>query len=470
MPNPNSYALNIPDPTQSVLAGVRGGAEMANTLTSSQWAKDDRATAQATAQAAYAKQKALEQQLAEVSKDPTADKLNQLMIAHPGLSESLKAVHGNISSQESTAAVNAMSPIFAAYQNKQPGIARDLLAQQHEAAVNSGDYKKSTAIEALLKLNDKDPMAAQAAVGLRLGTLGGLDKFATTAETLAKTPGEVAKLGGEASEAVAKGAAAPETIRTETKLKKAQTGQAQADAYLHTEQARNVAKKQKLDEDDAKAKIDIEWAKIGLDRDKLKELPPAVYTDVTKSVTAATDASLTAKRMSDLAVKFGAVTDKGASASINEFLRDAVGTQDEITKTRAEFDRLRNSTVLKNLPPGPATDKDIDFAAKGYPSNNASPEYISSYLRGMAKIQQAEAAQYEARAAWLSARRSLGSANADGEIGGIPVTKGMKFNDYAKLYIAKEMSGGINPTGGAAPQAVETPTTPGMPANFSVVK
>lgn len=470
MPNPNSYALNIPDPTQSVLAGVQGGANMANTLTSSQWAKDDRATAQAAAQAAAAKQQALERQLAEVSKNPTADKINQMMIAHPGLSESLKAVHGNISTQESTAAVNAMSPIFAAYQNKQPGIAGDLLEQQRVAAANTGDYKKAAAIETLLKLHDADPAAAQASIGVRLGTLGGLDKFATVAETLAKTPGEVSLLGGQAAEAVAKGVAAPETIRTETKLKKAQTEQSKADAYLHTEQARNVAKSQKLNEDEAKAKIDIEWAKIALDRDKLKELPPAVYTDVTKSVTAATDASLTAKKMSDLAVKFGAVTDKGASASINEFLRDAVGTQDEITRTRAEFDRLRNSTVLKNLPPGPATDKDIDFAAKGYPSNNASPEYIGSYLRGMAKIQLAEAAQHEARAAWLTNRHSLGSANADGEIGGIPVTKGMKFNDYAKLYIAKEMSGGVNPTGGTAPQAVETPTTPGMPANFSLVK
>jgi len=423
MPNPNSYALNIPDPTQSVLAGVRGGAGMADTLTSSQWAKDDRATAQATAQAAYAKQKALEQQLAEVSKNPTADKLNQLMIAHPGLSESLKAVHGNISSQESTSAINAMSPIFAAYQNKQPGIARDLLAQQYNAAVNSGDYKKGTAIEALLKLNDKDPMAAQAAVGLRLGTLGGLDKFATTAETLAKTPGEVAKLGGEVSKL---GAETRKTGQEADVVKPL----ANAEISFKGGQTAQGWKKLAIDEDTLASNTALRLREI---TDKYGELPEGTLKVVNNASEAAIKAEGQSKQAFDLADQFAkADASGGARRSSMEWLKEMVGGQDEISAMRTSYKRLRNNAVISSLPKGSASDRDIEIAMGGFPGESANTVQMTGFLRGMAKMSAIEEAIENAKAEWGGAVKHLGKTSKDIEIMGVQVPRGTTFSEFVK--------------------------------------
>lgn len=423
MPNPNSYALNIPDPTQSVLAGVQGGANMANTLTSSQWAKDDRATAQAVAQAAYAKQKALEQQLAEVSKDPTADKINQMMIAHPGLSESLKAVHGNISTQESTAAVNAMSPIFAAYQNKQPSIARDLLVQQYNAAKNSQDYKKSTAIETLLKLHDADPAAAQASIGVRLGTLGGLDKFATVAETLAKTPAEVAKLGGEISKLGAETRKTGEEAdmvkplaRAEISYKKGQTEQGW--------------KKLAIDEDTLASNTALRLKEI---TDKYGELPEGTLKVVNTASEAAIKAGGQSKQAFDLANQFTAADASGGIRRSNmEWIKETIGGQDEVSAMRTNYKRLRNNAVISNLPKGSASDRDIEIAMGGFPGENANTSQITGFLRGMAKMSAIEEATEAAKAEWGGAVKHLGKTPKDIEIMGVQVPKGTTFSEFVK--------------------------------------
>jgi len=49
---------------------------------------------------------------------------------------------------------------------------------------------------------------------------------------------------------------------------------------------------------------------------------------------------------------------------------------------------VRNSQVVKNLPPGVASDRDIQIAMEGYPTDTTNPETMAAFLRGMAKLER----------------------------------------------------------------------------------
>lgn len=78
----------------------------------------------------------------------------------------------------------------------------------------------------------------------------------------------------------------------------------------------------------------------------------------------------------------------GVNYSINEFIKNVTGSQDEATELRRRFNSVRLSEALVNLPPGPATDKDVQEAFKGVPKEGASPQQVVSFLRGSAKLKK----------------------------------------------------------------------------------
>ena len=416
MPNPNSYALNIPDPTQAVLSGVQGGANMANVITQSQWAKDDRAMAQAQAQIAAQKQRALEKQLYEVSQDPTADKINSLVIQHPQLSESFKALHGQISDKEKMAGADSLSPIFAALQGGQSGVARELLTQQYDAANNSNDFQRATAINSIISLVDKDPKAATSAVGLRLASLGGLDKFTTQFATLAKTPQEVAKLGAEASKIGEEAKVVAPLAKSEIAFKTGQTAQGW----------KNLA----IAEDTLVSNTALRIKEIEA---KHGELPAGTLKVVNEAAESAAKSGQMSKQAFDLAGQFDAANASGGiTRSGLEWIKTAIGGQDEISAMRTKYNAIRNNAVIQNLPKGSASDRDIEIAMQGFPGENANAQQISGFLRGMAKMSAIAEATDEAKAEWAGAVKHLGKTKNDVEIMGVQVPKGTTFNDFVK--------------------------------------
>ena len=77
----------------------------------------------------------------------------------------------------------------------------------------------------------------------------------------------------------------------------------------------------------------------------------------------------------------------GLFGSAQEAFKEFAGGEDEISSLKKQYARIKNSLVIKSLPQGPATDRDIAIFSKGFPGENADPEYIESFLRGMAKSQ-----------------------------------------------------------------------------------
>ncbi len=90
----------------------------------------------------------------------------------------------------------------------------------------------------------------------------------------------------------------------------------------------------------------------------------------------------------------------------NEKYKEITGTPDAITNLRKRYNSIVASQAVSNLPPGAASDKDIALALDGFPGKNATGKQISSFLRGLSKI-EAESERFNSfQADYISNNRS----------------------------------------------------------------
>lgn len=81
----------------------------------------------------------------------------------------------------------------------------------------------------------------------------------------------------------------------------------------------------------------------------------------------------------------------GVAGTLGEKLKELTGEQDAISNLRREFNAIKASQVVSNLPPGAASDKDIELATSGFPTDRANKDQLAGFLRGLAKLQKANA-------------------------------------------------------------------------------
>jgi hypothetical protein len=110
---------------------------------------------------------------------------------------------------------------------------------------------------------------------------------------------------------------------------------------------------------------------------------------------------------------------------------------------------MRNTAVLDMLPPGVASDKDIELALAAFPTETSSPANISGFLRGMAKLQAYEAAAESSKAEWIQQNGTLGTAKAPMQVGNREVPKGARFTEFIQEYIPNTSVVGGGGTAGA---------------------
>ncbi|MHC4700768.1 MAG: hypothetical protein ACYTFQ_09345 [Planctomycetota bacterium] len=80
--------------------------------------------------------------------------------------------------------------------------------------------------------------------------------------------------------------------------------------------------------------------------------------------------------------------DAGWLAKVTEFAKDVFGTQDVETYVRTMIQSERVKQAISNLPPGVASDKDIELVMSGTIPPDAAPEIIRAYMRGLQKIER----------------------------------------------------------------------------------
>lgn len=101
----------------------------------------------------------------------------------------------------------------------------------------------------------------------------------------------------------------------------------------------------------------------------------------------------------------------GAELTFTEKLKGVLGEQDDVTEFRRRFNKVRLSEGLKSLPPGPATDKDVQEAFKGVPKEDASPEQVASFLRGAARLAKFDAGYNQFKADYISKKSTSKNLN-----------------------------------------------------------
>jgi hypothetical protein len=207
----------------------------------------------------------------------------------------------------------------------------------------------------------------------------------------------------------------------------------------------------------------------------MQDLPAAVQTKINDLYETSSKSELDSANYLDLANRIGATQfgTSGVAAQVKDFFVNAVGGTDAETVLRQEFNKARNSQVIKSLPPGPSTDKDISIFSEGFEKATASPERLQAFLRGAAKVQAIDSQIAAAKADWLSTNRSLSRAKEAFTSGNYDVAKGESFLDLQRrivkgqneIFSLSTAVPGINvvpppiPTG-AAPAAMPAPAAP----------
>lgn len=97
----------------------------------------------------------------------------------------------------------------------------------------------------------------------------------------------------------------------------------------------------------------------------------------------------------------------GVLGTMKEKWKTLTGTQDEVTALKTKFNQIKNNMVMEALPPGVASDKDIEMAMTGFPDDTWNDEQISSYMKGMAKLTALTSAEAEARAIHLAENKGV---------------------------------------------------------------
>ncbi|EIO1039122.1 phage DNA ejection protein [Salmonella enterica subsp. enterica serovar Schwarzengrund] len=174
------------------------------------------------------------------------------------------------------------------------------------------------------------------------------------------------------------------------------------------------------------------------------------------AVNNATASSNSANSMSALAQQFRAEKPTtGLFGNAQNMFAKLTGSDTTLRDLRIRQNALVNSQVIKFLPPGPGTDKDVEIVRQGAPTDMDNPETVARWLDAMANLERRNAQFNEFKAEWMSANGNPGQSRNGGQILGLDVKKGESLGSAVKRYMSMNTD--------AAPAQDSTPS--GEPRN-----
>ena len=102
----------------------------------------------------------------------------------------------------------------------------------------------------------------------------------------------------------------------------------------------------------------------------------------------------------------------GADAVLSDFLANTFGVQNMETLYRNKVENVKMKMIINNLPPGVASDKDVELVLRGAPPASASPEVIKQYVRGIQKLNEARKQKNVAFQEFMGDPRNMGNTAA----------------------------------------------------------
>ena len=432
---PIDYTVSgVPDPQQQFLQGIQAG----NALEQMQVQRAQQA-------AALQQQQQMKQTLQALALKPgvTGADYARVMTMYPQLSEHLKRASDTMTADQQASTISHSGQVLAAMRGGQNDLAAQLAEQRATAAENAGLKDQAQAARNLAAQIKTDPQGAQAGLMTFISAIPGGDKVITG----------LGQIGTEQRAADK----APVELRTAVATAQEQEAKASVAQQRAQEEVRGLI----WGNADKRSQIEERAARLGLDRDKLTsetqlkltelnqkfgQLPDDARTLVNGSAVAAASAEQAVNQYQNLAARLDKEVGVGSGkfSGISEWMKTATGSQDALTGLRQEYTRIMSQGVVKSLPPGPASDKDIALAREGFPPATADAAYLASFLRGMAKLSAYDAALNNAKAEWAGNVQHLGKSKTDIEIGGVKVPAGTTFNEFVTQFMAKRADDILN--------------------------
>lgn len=469
MVQPIQYDVSVADPFAATVKGLQLGASVVQAEEANRQLALQRLQQEQALQQAQMVQRAGAALIA--NPNPTArDIVNYAMLLPKDQAESVRK---NFEMLEKTTQENEIkftSQLFSALQAKQPDIAKSLLETRIQSERNAGRPDLAKASETMLGIVNANPDAAFKFVGTMLATLPGGDKAIETAIKLNRAPVDLAKAEADLDSAKAKAekdgvdALYAELVARQN-LSKATSEAltAASDAKFRDQvnqlgldqknwdiknlqsQIRDRANKARLDEMNVNSQVLERLANI---QDKATSIPAGLQPDMNKAFVASATSASQASRYNSLASRITDIGNAwGALGSFSEWYKKSTGNQETITELRQEYTRLRNTAALSELPPGPASDKDIAFALSGFPTETGNPQVIARFLRGMAKLKEIESSVENARGEWMANNKGLlNRAKTGFTAGDFAVNAGETFPDLTKRIADTVSKRYISPT------------------------
>jgi len=96
--------------------------------------------------------------------------------------------------------------------------------------------------------------------------------------------------------------------------------------------------------------------------------------------------SLSRNRALQVSLASGNAKSTGVISDLRTSALNLAGLRDAEEEDKTLFLRTRNTDIINGLPPGVASDADIEIFSKGFPEANASTEEIMAYLQAEERI------------------------------------------------------------------------------------
>lgn len=420
------FMNNLPHPAESFDQGRDEEFKQQAIRTQFAQQQQDRQTA-----LAIAAQKVADRQ--KLAANPTPQAYSEYYLRYPEDKDAIKESWGTRSAEQQKSDLREVAAIHGYLSSGNVDQAKRIVQRRIDADKTAG--LDTADDEELLSTIDEDPQGATGVVRGILAAIADPEKVADSLKALGENaradetqPSVVQKAAAEASIAQTTAEFAPRKAASD--LADASQTRAESAAKIADMAFRQVLDRDKLELDRDTLTTNVQLSLEKMDREGIK-LTGVGEQQLTKSVTDAASFDALANRTKSLADEISASDFRGGWLSgTGEYLKAKFGGQDAVSVLRSQYDQLVNSQATKNLPPGPASDKDIALALKGVPPSTAPKEYIVGFLRGMEKLQRINAAASQAQADWISANGNLGTAKRDMNVGGVLVPSGTTYGEF----------------------------------------
>ncbi|EEA8306617.1 acyltransferase, partial [Salmonella enterica subsp. enterica serovar Rubislaw] len=190
-----------------------------------------------------------------------------------------------------------------------------------------------------------------------------------------------------------------------------------------------------------KQKFGLEVQQAQQKAEQLINSAPKLSVNMEKSIEKSTGDAAASRNAADSMTTLADTLEKekptpGLFGSAENMFSKLTGQDNYLRDMRVRYNQLANAQATKLLPPGPASDKDIEFARKGIPSETDNPTVMARWLRGMAKMESNNAKFNEFKSEWMSANGNPGQSDRNRSIMGLDIKQGESLNSAAKRFLS----------------------------------